>query len=124
LDAPVPVLHLDAAAGKSAGHVREVPYAAGHLAALPMVEAVDAAAARCKPDEVPSAEQSCAAQADLDAAQSAAPASVLRAVLRMQALPESELMAVHLVLPPQVQPGSLLQARPLAPKAQAFLLVL
>lgn len=87
-----------------------------------MVEAADAAVVRCKPDEVPSAEQSCAAQADQDAAQSADPASVLRAVLRMQAVPRSELVAVHSVLPPQMQPEFLPQAWFLASKARESLL--
>jgi hypothetical protein len=122
LDAPAPVLHLDEAAGKSAGHAREVPYAAGHLAPLPMVEAVDAAAVLCKPDEALSAEQSCAARADQDAAQSAVPASVLLAVLRPEA--ESDLVAVHSVLPPRVHPEFLPQARFLAPKVREFLLAL
>jgi hypothetical protein len=115
LDDPVPVLHLGEAVGKSAALAPAILCVAVHLAPSATVEAADAAAGPCKQDEVPSAEQSCAARADPDVAQSAVPVSVLRVVLRPEA-PESQLV-VDSGLHPQAQWELLLRARSLAPKA-------
>jgi hypothetical protein len=123
-DDPAPALRLDEAAGKSVGHARAIPFVVVHLAPSAKEAVGDAAAAPYIRDAALFAEQSCAAQADPDAAQSAAPASVLRAVLRTEAVPWSEQVAEHSGLPPQVQPEFLPQARFLAPKAREFLLAL
>jgi hypothetical protein len=123
LDDPVPVLHLVAAAGKSAGHARAIPFVVVHLALSAKEAVADAAAAPYIRDAALFAEQSCAAQADQDAAQSAVPASEFPAVL-WRGAPESPLVAVHSVLPPQMQPELPPQAWFLASKAREFLLAL